>query len=82
MDSVGDTKRTITSVVSLVVVAVRSVRTAHTLLLTVLVDAPQVVNSIIDGLLVGVPADHGWSKGEESDVLEFQLEHCCTSNTR
>ena len=53
------------------------------LLLTILVDAPQVVHTIVDGLLVRVTGGQSGCDAKECNVLEFQLENGYgTSNTQ
>lgn len=47
------------------------------LLLAVLVDAPQVVDAVGDGLLVAVVAEEVGGHGKESNVLSLQLEDGC-----
>ena len=45
-------------------------------LLSVLVDTPEVVDSVVNRLVVGVLEEHGWCNGKESDVLDLELEDC------
>lgn len=50
-------------------------RAAEALLHAVLVDAPQIVDTVVNSLLVAVLAENGWRSGEESHILESQLEN-------
>ena len=47
------------------------------LLLTILVNAPQVVHSVADGLLIAVLAEEVRSQCEESYILCLELENRC-----
>lgn len=42
---------------------------------SVLVDAPEVVDSLINGLVVAVASKQGWNNSPECNVLYAQLEH-------
>ena len=75
METIVNSEAAVTSVVVLVVDSSLRHRAAESLLLAVLVDAPEVVDAFVDGLLVQVPAQHGGGHREESDVLNPQLEH-------
>ena len=55
----------------------RAVRAAQALLLPILMDAPQVVHTVADGLLVAVLAKEVGCKREEGNVLRLQLENGC-----
>ena len=61
----------------LIVNSVSPVRATETLLRAVLMDAPQVIYSVIDGLLVAVFAEEGRRDREESDILQLQFENGC-----
>ena len=55
----------------------RARRATHALLLAILVDAPQVVHTVADGLLVAVLAKEVGRQREEGNVLRLQLENGC-----
>lgn len=42
---------------------------------SVLVDAPEVIDSLVNGLVVAVASEKGWNNSPECDVLHAQLEH-------
>mmetsp|Transcript_43570 Transcript_43570/g.57700 ORF Transcript_43570/g.57700 Transcript_43570/m.57700 type:complete len:253 (-) Transcript_43570:202-960(-) len=47
----------------------------ETLLLAVLMDAPQHIDALIDRLLVAVSAEEGRSHSPESNIMQLELEH-------
>ena len=78
MQAIVDVESSISSVSSLLFVSLGLVVGAtKALLQTVLVNAPQVIYSVVDGLLVAVLAKKVWGCCKECDILCFQLENGC-----
>lgn len=75
MKSIVELEATITGVLIIFIEIGGIFRATEALLLTVLVDAPQVVHTVVDSLLVAVLAENCGRGGEESDVLQSQLEN-------
>ena len=74
VDAVLDTERAIANVVVLVVDTSAVVSAAHTLALAILVNTPEVIDTIVDRLLVAPLAEECWRNGPESHVLRLQFE--------
>lgn len=74
VNTVVDVEATIHRVVSLIKISSAQIGALEALLLTVLVNAPEVVYTFVDGLLVGVAAEERRGQRKESDILHLQLE--------
>lgn len=53
----------------------RTLGSSKALLLAVLVDTPEDINTVVDCLLVGVSGKKGGGHGEKSHVLHLQFEN-------
>jgi len=80
MEAVVDAERAIYSVLLFIVHSVSGYRASHVLGHTVLMDAPEVLDSVADGLLVAVLAENCRSSSEEKDVLKLKLENGYNNN--
>jgi hypothetical protein len=49
---------------------------AQTSLLSVFVNSPKIVDSVVNSLVVRVAGNHCWSQSPEKYVLSSQLKHC------
>ena len=58
----------------IVVETSRVVSSTHVSLLSVLVDAPDIAYSILNGLIVSISQNKSWSNGPESHILYLELE--------
>ena len=74
MDTVVNGEAPIVGVVVIAVQARAFVGTLKALLLTVLMDAPEVIDTLIDGTLVGIATEERRGKREESDILHLQFK--------
>lgn len=52
-----------------------AIGTSHSFIFTVSVDAPEVVNTVMDGLGVTEFGDEGWNESKENNILCFELEN-------
>ena len=72
MNTIVDMESPISGMTGILVVESSGLESAtFTLLCTVLMDAPQVLNSFVDGLLVAILAHECGCNGEESDILHL-----------
>ena len=76
MHTVVDSEGTVLSVLVLIIDVVRILGTSKTFLFTVLVDSPEDVNTVVNGLLVAVSAEQGGGKGKKGHILSLQFENC------
>ncbi len=76
MHTVVDSEATVLSVLVLIIDVVRVLGTSKTFLLTVLVDSPEDVNTVVNGLLVAVSAEQGGGEGKKGHILSLQFENC------
>jgi len=75
MHTVVDSEAAVLSVLVLIIDVVRVLGTSKTFLLTVLVDSPEDVNTVVNGLLVAVSAEQGGGEGEKGHILSLQFEN-------
>ena len=73
-DAGVDLKVLVLSVVSIIICLLSSA--AESLGFSVLVDAPEVIDSLVNGLVLAVTSEERCNDSPECDVLDAQLEHC------
>lgn len=74
MHAIVDSEATILHVIILIVQVHVVLGATEALSLTVLVDTPQDINTLVNRLLVAELAEEGRCNGPKSDVLDLQLE--------
>jgi hypothetical protein len=76
MNTIVDSEASILRMLIFIIHVVSILGALKTFFLTVLMDSPKDVNTVIDSLLVAISAEKGWRKCKESHVLHLQFEHC------
>mgnify|MGYP001626764926 CR=1 FL=1 len=76
MHTVVNSEAAVLSVLILVIDIIRVLGTSKTFLLTVLVDSPEDINAVVNGLLVAVSTEQRGGKGEKGHILSLQFENC------